>query len=199
MTAEFCFVLKTCAWLLPRQLENVLSCSVVSGSLHPHWLEPARLLCPWDIFWQEYYSVLLFPPPGDLPDPGIEPSSFTSPTFFTTSATWEAPSIWVTAFNYFGHIYTQKWNFWIIYSFHGQRSLVGYSPWGHKESNTTEWLTHILILCLIIWGTTILLYTSGCANLLSYQQCTQVLIFPHPCQHLLLRIFWFITILQYVK
>ena len=25
--------------------------------------------------------------------------------------------------------------------FHGQRSLVGYSPWGHKESDTTEQLT----------------------------------------------------------
>ena len=25
--------------------------------------------------------------------------------------------------------------------FHGQRSLVGYSPWGHKESGTTEQLT----------------------------------------------------------
>ena len=25
--------------------------------------------------------------------------------------------------------------------FHGQRILVGYSPWGHKESDTTEWLT----------------------------------------------------------
>ena len=24
--------------------------------------------------------------------------------------------------------------------FHGLRSLVGYSPWGHKESNMTEWL-----------------------------------------------------------
>ena len=24
---------------------------------------------------------------------------------------------------------------------HGQRSLAGYSPWGHKESDTTEWLT----------------------------------------------------------
>ena len=24
--------------------------------------------------------------------------------------------------------------------FHGRRSLVGYSPWGHKESDTTEWL-----------------------------------------------------------
>ena len=23
---------------------------------------------------------------------------------------------------------------------HGQRSLVGYSPWGHKESNSTEQL-----------------------------------------------------------
>ena len=22
--------------------------------------------------------------------------------------------------------------------FHGQRSLVGYSPWGHEESDTTE-------------------------------------------------------------
>ena len=22
--------------------------------------------------------------------------------------------------------------------FHGQRSLVGYSPWGHKESDTSE-------------------------------------------------------------
>ena len=26
--------------------------------------------------------------------------------------------------------------------FHGQRSLVGYSPWSHKESDTTERLTH---------------------------------------------------------
>ena len=24
---------------------------------------------------------------------------------------------------------------------HGQRSLTGYSPWGHKESDTTEQLT----------------------------------------------------------
>ena len=25
--------------------------------------------------------------------------------------------------------------------FHGQRGLVGYSPWGYKESDTTEWLS----------------------------------------------------------
>ena len=37
---------------------------------------------------QEYWSGLLFPPPGDLPDTGIEPTSPTSPAlangFFTT-------------------------------------------------------------------------------------------------------------------
>ena len=26
--------------------------------------------------------------------------------------------------------------------FHGQRNLAGYSPWGCKELDTTEWLTH---------------------------------------------------------
>ena len=29
--------------------------------------------------------------------------------------------------------------------FHGQRSLAGYSPWGPKESDTTKWLTLLLI------------------------------------------------------
>ena len=44
---------------------------------------------------QEYWSGLLCPPPGDLPDPGIKPTSLISRPlaggFFTTSATWEAP------------------------------------------------------------------------------------------------------------
>ena len=31
---------------------------------------------------------------------------------------------------------------------HGQRSLVSYSPWGHKESDMTEQLTHTHTLCL---------------------------------------------------
>ena len=33
--------------------------------------------------------------------------------------------------------------------FHGQRSLVGYSPWDHKDLDTTEWLSmHIYYSCL---------------------------------------------------
>ena len=46
---------------------------------------------------QEYWSGLLCPPPGDLPDPGIEPTSLTSLALagelFTTGATWEAPNL----------------------------------------------------------------------------------------------------------
>ena len=30
---------------------------------------------------------------------------------------------------------------------HGQRGLEGYSPWGHKESDITEWLSHSLSFC----------------------------------------------------
>ena len=50
---------------------------------------------------QEYWSGLLWPPPGDHPDPEIEPASpvssasLVSPAlaggFFTTNTTWEAP------------------------------------------------------------------------------------------------------------
>ena len=34
--------------------------------------------------------------------------------------------------------------------FHGWRSLVGYSPWGHKESDTTEQL-HFLSFYSFFW------------------------------------------------
>ena len=43
---------------------------------------------------QEYWSGLLFPPPGNLPDPGIQPASLASPAlagrFFSNCTTWEA-------------------------------------------------------------------------------------------------------------
>ena len=42
---------------------------------------------------KEYWSGLLWPPPGDLPNPGIKLASLTSPVltcrFFTVSTTWE--------------------------------------------------------------------------------------------------------------
>ena len=44
-----------------------------------------------DFSRQEYWSGLLFPTPGDLPEQGIElESPALADVFFTTSATWEA-------------------------------------------------------------------------------------------------------------
>ena len=62
--------------------ERKWSLSVVSDSLQPCGLRPAKLLCPWDFPWPEYWSVLLFPSPEDLPNPGIE---LGSPTLQTNS------------------------------------------------------------------------------------------------------------------
>ena len=80
---------------------------------------------------QEYWSGLLFPPPGDLPNPVIKPSSLTSPTlagrFFTTRR--------------------RKWQPTLVFlpgESQGRRSLVGCSSWGRKESDTTEGLHFLL-------------------------------------------------------
>ena len=37
----------------------------------------------------------------------------------------------------------------------GQRSLAGYSPWGCKESDTTEANYHALVPCEVSWGRTL--------------------------------------------
>ena len=34
-------------WALPCLLSVCISCLVMSDSLWPHWLQPARLFCPW--------------------------------------------------------------------------------------------------------------------------------------------------------
>ena len=57
--------------------------SVVSDSMRPHGLQPARLFCPWDSFFFFVHGILkarvlewvAFPSPGDLPHSGIEPRS----------------------------------------------------------------------------------------------------------------------------
>ena len=44
-----CFVRSTCKvqrW--PRDCSSSVSCSVMSDSLQPHGLQPAKLLCPWN-------------------------------------------------------------------------------------------------------------------------------------------------------
>ena len=65
-------------------------CSIVSDSLQPHELHAAcQAPASMGISKQEYWSGLLLPPPGDLPDPGIKPSSpALAGGFFITANRW---------------------------------------------------------------------------------------------------------------
>jgi len=56
------------------------------------WIVASQAPLSMGFFSQEYWSVLSFPPPGDLPNSGIKPSSPVSPAlaggFFTTEPPW---------------------------------------------------------------------------------------------------------------
>ena len=61
--------------------------------------------------------------------------------------------------------------FFLPEKFHGQRSLAGYSLWGHKESDMTERLTHNLLKCSLMCSMQTLGVTNGdeeVAPLLAY-------------------------------
>ena len=77
----------------------------VHACMHTNCFKPVPLFATlWTIagqaslsmgfFWQEYWSGLRCPPPGDLPNPGVKPTSLTSPAlaggFSTTSTICEA-------------------------------------------------------------------------------------------------------------
>ena len=59
---------------------------------------------------------------------------------------------------------------------HGQRSLVGYSPWGHKELDMTEKLstTHILskIFSVIFGRHDFKIYTAGLSKITVNNDCS---------------------------
>ena len=52
------------------------------------WTVAYQALPSMGFSWQEYWSGLPFPSPGDLPDPGIEPGS---PAFQADTLTSEPP------------------------------------------------------------------------------------------------------------
>ena len=88
------------------------------------WTLAHQTPLPVEFSRQEYWSGLPFPSPGDLPYSG-------NPTW-VSCMTGRLFTIWATRE---AHIHL------ISGEFHGERSLMGYSPWGLKELGTTEQLT----------------------------------------------------------
>ena len=76
----------------------VVLCSVVSDSVTP-WTVTHQAPLSVGFPRQAYWSGLLLPSPGDLPDPGIEAESLMSPGcaggFFTINATWECLNMYM--------------------------------------------------------------------------------------------------------
>ena len=79
------------------QDRNRYTCACVLSHFSRVWL----FATPWTVAhqaplsmglsWQEYWSGLPFPPPGDLPGPGIEPMALHwQADSFITSTPWEA-------------------------------------------------------------------------------------------------------------
>ena len=98
----------------------VLYTCILSQSLSHVWLFGVL----WTVVWQallsmgfprqEYWSGLLFPPPGDLPDPRIELSSPVSPAlqvdFFTCWATGAALYVCIYSFPFrFLTLLSESW------------------------------------------------------------------------------------------
>ena len=78
----------------------MLSCALPISHIRlfgTRWTEDHQAPLSMRFSGREYWSVLLCPPPGDLPNPGIEPESLMSPAlaggFSTNSAIWEAPLV----------------------------------------------------------------------------------------------------------
>ena len=82
--------------------------SVMSNSLRPYGLQPAKLLCPWDSPGKNTRVGCHALLQGDIPDPGIEPMSLMFPALAHRFLTWEASldtsseSILCTGLNVYG-------------------------------------------------------------------------------------------------
>ena len=97
--------------------------SVVSDSLRPHGLQPTRFLHPWNF-------------PGKSTGVGPCAGAVLSLAQTHWGREWETISVFLHL-----HIRRRQWHPTPVLlpgKFHRRRSLVGCSPWGRKESDTTE-------------------------------------------------------------
>ena len=112
-------------------------------------------------FRQEYWSRLLSPPPGDLPDPGIEPASFMSSALagglLSASATWEVwnLSLWTTREVPKSPYMGQK----AMQNLYPPKSFPCFSPLGTIQSDHifAHWVPLPIYLCYLF---TYLLFSS---------------------------------------
>ena len=110
---------------------------------------------------EEDWSGFPCPPPRDLPNSGLNPSLLHCRQIFYILSHQGRPRFYPfvrkiklvafpggseSACNAGDPGWRREWlaaPVFLLRESHGQRSLVGYSPWGHKESGMTERLTQL--------------------------------------------------------
>ena len=160
----------SCTELSFRKNPKCLWCVLVIQSCPTLW-DPMGVARQTSLFMefsrQEYWSGLLFPSPKELPNPRIEPWSPASQADSLPFELQGSPGPVVknllanagdmglvqedssyckdTSCPYVRKVpWRREWQHTRVFlpgEFHEQRSLVDYSPWGHKEWDMTEWLT----------------------------------------------------------
>ena len=140
----------------------------MSDSVRPHRRQPTRLLHPWDFPGKStgvgcHCLLQQCGRPGFnswvgnipwrrewLPTPVFLPGEFNGQRSLANYSPWGHKESDMTEVTLHTQTHTHRkyiwYNFYIVYitpvllpgKSHGRRSLVGYSPWGHKESDTTE-------------------------------------------------------------
>ena len=110
---------------------------------------------PLSMGWskQEYWSGLPYPPLGDLPNPGIEPASLKSPAWQVGSLplaslgklkNWGASKLeelWIYTVRIIWRVVLATLSSILVWRTPWTEEPGGLSPWGCKESDTTEQLT----------------------------------------------------------
>ena len=85
----------------------MLSHSVMANSFVTPWAVAHQAPMCMGFSRQEYWSWLLFPPPGDHPDPGTEPRSLVSPALAGSFSTPAPPGKPITSMTYiYMYLYT---------------------------------------------------------------------------------------------
>ena len=139
-------------------------CSLVSDSSKPHGWWPARLLCPWDSPSKNTGVGLPFLTAGNLPNPEIESTFLASAALavgFLTTVPLGKLLLLINSFlggsdskesahsagdlglipglgRCHGGGHGNPLQYSCLENPHGQRSLVGHSPWGCKELDATK-------------------------------------------------------------
>ena len=150
-----CWGRVTMTWNIPTACMHAQSLSNAWLSV-THRLKTARLLCPLDFPSNNTEVGCHFLLQGIFLTQGSNPNFLHCRRILHHWATWGFRSgtsgkesscqcrrckrngfdLWVRKIPW-----SRKWQpapVFLPEKFHGQRSLVGYSPWGHKESDTTE-------------------------------------------------------------